>query len=81
MTTLRLTKADWEGTHKNTTYFTLLYIQGRDEATVDVELTDGEAEASCRELYADSHMDELELEEHAETWAEEHGDTLGEVSR
>lgn len=80
--TLRLNNVrhavDYDGTER----FEIDYIQGRYEAHVTAtKHTDGTVEASCHELPADSVMDEIVIEEHAEEFVSEHGSAFGEVSR
>ena len=79
MTTTRLTQAKaYRNTDQMATY-ELHYIRGGDEASVRVTDTGDEVAATCRELPADSHMDEIVLEEHAEQWAREHGRAMGNI--
>lgn len=79
--TLRLNNVRHEVDYDGTDRYDLHYIQGREEARVTVTVSDDEATAECETLEADSLMDEILLEEHAEDFAEEHGSAFGEIDR
>lgn len=81
MSTLELRSVSVETGHDGSRYYTLNFVRGRHEATVEVEdnAADDSVVAVCRELWADSVLDEIVLEEAAEYWVRNHADVLGAI--
>lgn len=67
-------ETDYDGSET----FRLNFHYGHDEATVTVR-KDGEIEAMCEELPADSNIDEMVIEEIARTWTQENAGAMGDV--